>query len=482
MADGAPARAPSRRWWLRKTVVALGVVLVALPIAHVVVRALTSIDPPDVVLPSGVGAGYTRVVGGVREVFVSGGPERIGSEIARLLREPMIDVEEGLWSDFAHYVPTSPARALLLDISRVRYRHIDRGIPEPLRVELAAEASAFAPDPFASTMPTYQRMVFGHGLYDIALSFEHSPLIGCTAFGLGSGATKDGHVLLGRAFDFEAADVLDRDKVVYFVAKDGAIPFASVAWPGLVGVVTGMNREGVAVIVNGARAGEPASEGEPVVYSLREVLEQAHDTSEAVAVLQRQKIMVSHIVFVADAHGAFAVVERAPGVAPFVKSSWADSDRVAVTNHFEGPLAGDEKNQTVRRETTTLARRARIDEDLARIGPHEADVERAVAMLRDHDCSGGVACPLGDRRAIDALIATHGIVADTTDRALWVSAGPHLSGQFVKFDLRAVFAPGHDPASEPPADVLAPDPILATPAYTAGLAHAGPARVGGDAR
>ena len=27
----------------------------------------------------------------------------------------MIDVETDLWSDFAHYVPTPPARALLLD-------------------------------------------------------------------------------------------------------------------------------------------------------------------------------------------------------------------------------------------------------------------------------------------------------------------------------------------------------------------------------
>jgi isopenicillin-N N-acyltransferase-like protein len=470
---GDAARPRRRR---RTLLLALAAFLVAIPLAHVVVRRATSIDPPNVVVPPGVGAGYTRTVGGIREAFLTGGPEQIGSELARLLRDPMIEVEDNLWGDFKHYVPAAPLRALLLDVSRVRYRHIDRGIPAPMRAELAAEASAFAPDPFASTMPTYQRMVFGHGLYDIALGFEHSPLIGCTAFGLGAGATKNGHVLLGRAFDFEADDVLDREKVVYFVAKDGAIPFASVAWPGLIGVVSGMNLEGVAIIVNGGRAREPASEGEPVVYSLREVLEQAHDTGEAVALLQRQKVMVSHIVFVADPKGAFAVVERAPGVDAFVKSTWSDPDRVDVTNHFEGPLASDEKNQTVRRTTTTLARKARIDEDLARIGPHEADVTRAVAILRDHDCAGGVSCPLGDRRAIDALIATHGIVADTTDRTLWVSAGPHLSGQFVKFDLRAVFAPGHDPATEPPPDVIEADPILSTPAFAAGLEHAGTSR------
>ena len=63
-------------------------------------------------------------------------------------------------------------------------------------------------------------------------------------------------------------------------------------------------------------------------------------------------------------------------------------------------------------------------------------------MLRDHACAGGETCALGDRRSIDAFIATHGIVADATDRVLWVSAGPHLSGRFVKVDLRTSFAPG----------------------------------------
>ena len=123
---------------------------------------------------------------------------------------------------------------------------MDRSFPEERKREIAAEALGFQPDPFASHLPTYHRLVFLHSLYDIALSFEHSPLIGCSAFVLGPGATRDGHTLLGRAFDFEAGDEFDRDKAVFFVRENGAIPFASVAWPGLVGVLSGMNAEGVA--------------------------------------------------------------------------------------------------------------------------------------------------------------------------------------------------------------------------------------------
>src|SRR5262249_41510508 len=158
---------------------------------------------------------------------------------------------------------------------------------------------------------TYHRMVFLHALYDIALGFENAPLVGCTAMGLGPRAAKGGHVLVARAFDFEANEIMDADKAVYFVRGEGAIPFASVAWPGQVGVVTGMNVDGVMVFVNGARAREPTSAGIPVAFALREVLERAHDAREAVSILRAQPVMVSHLVFVADGAGHFTVVERA---------------------------------------------------------------------------------------------------------------------------------------------------------------------------
>jgi hypothetical protein len=242
-----------------------------------------------------------------------------------------------------------------------------------------------------------------------------------------------------------------------------------------------MNARGVAVVVHGGRAREPRTVGEPVAFMLREVLERATDTREAVAILKTQSVMVSHIVIVADATGRFAVVERAPGVEAFVRDTFADPDRVGVTNHFEGPLANDPKNVAVRTGTTSIARRQRLDELLAGVGPHEGDIRRAVEMLRDHRCAGGTSCEIGDRRTIDALIATHGIVADTTDRVLWVSAGPHLSGHFTRFDLRTIFADGHAPETDVTKELIPDDPILHDGRYEAAQKRTRGPRVGGDA-
>jgi hypothetical protein len=453
--------------------------------AHVVIGVGTRIAAPEVRLPpADQSRAWTRVRAGLRLAYLEGSPEAIGSAHARLLRDRMVANETVLWSDFRRFVPWWAVRTGILDFSRVRYRHIDRGIPPARTREIAAEALTFQPDPFEDQMPTYQRMLFLYGLYDIALPLEHSPLIGCTSFGIDPSKTADGHVLAGRAFDFEAGDVFDRDKAVFLVREDDAIPFASVAWPGYLGVVTGMNAEGLVAVVHGGRAGEPTSDGMPVAFSLREVLARAHDTEEGVAILSSQRIMVSHIVFLADARGEFAVVERSPGSPPHVRSS---RNTMGVTNHFEGPLASDPRNQRVLRTTSTLARRARLDEILAAIPPRSATPLTALGILRDHSCADAI-CALGDRRTIDALIATHGIVADTTDRVLWVGVGPHLSGAFVGLDLRRLFAPGYDPDADLDVDgdtsplLMPEDPILHTARYEEGRARAGGPALGGDRR
>jgi hypothetical protein len=465
----------------KKKLTAIGIGAAAPVVIHIAIGKITHFEPPAVhppVLTLTEAAGVRRAgtgwstVRGIRLAYLTGSPEEIGAQHTVLLRDRMIADESVVWDGFADIVPFAPARVLLFDVGRYRYRDVESGFPEPRRREIAAEAAAFSPDPFARHMATYPRMVFLHSLYDIALSFEHSPLLGCTAFGLGAEATADGHALFARAFDFEAADVFDEDKALFVVHESGKIPFASVAWPGFVGVVTGMNAEGVAVAVNGGRAKEPSTHGIPVAFSLRETLEQAHDTAEAVAILSRQAVMVSHLVFVGDAKGRFAVVERAPGTDPFVREG-QDPARVAVTNHFEGPLAQDPRDARVRATTTTLPRRARVDELVNAVPAHGGSVGGAVAILRNHGCAGGEVCQLGDRRSLDALIATHGVVFDLTARAAWVSEGPHLSGRFVKIDVGSLVSTHEGVIPTPDLETVPPDDVLLDERYKQGRERAG---------
>jgi hypothetical protein len=167
--------------------------------------------------------------------------------------------------------------------------------------------------------------------------------------------------------------------------------------------------------------------------------------------------MVSHIVVVVDALGHAAAVERIPDRRAHVR---ALGSRAVVTNHLEGPAAADPKNEHVRQNTSTLARRARGDELLkGASGP--VTEEDAVRFLRDRKGAGGRPLPLGDRRAIDALIATHGVVVNTRERMLWVSRSPHLLGSFVAFELNELLRRDYEPGKDPPRRrSIEADPLL----------------------
>jgi isopenicillin-N N-acyltransferase like protein len=478
--SGAPRR---RRRWL----VVLAAVALFFPAAHFGITCGTHMTPPAISAPRrevqvatddptrrSFGASWARKRGRINEVRLVGDPVESGTAHSMLLRDEQVQIETDLHQQFSHYVPWTLARWLIVDMARLRFRDLDQTMGERWRLEIAAQAASFGPDPFSSMMPTYQRFVFLHALYDIMLSFERSPLVGCTSFVIGSEIGADGHTLVGRNFDFEGPEVLDQRKAVFLVLEPGRIPYASVSWPGFVGSATGMNAEGLAIVIHGARAGEARPRGEPVAQTVRDLLGRADSTRAAVALLAGRDPMVPHMLLIADATGETAVVERVPGEPPFVR--WRQGETFALTNHLEGPDAHDARNRQVMKVTSTLARRRRLDELLAALGPG-VTVSNAIDILRDKRAAGGGELPLGHRSALDALIATHSVVMDTTARELWVSEGPHATGRYLRFRLRELLDASYVPNGPATVESLPPDDIAGDGRYeawvTAGAQHAG---------
>jgi hypothetical protein len=473
---GALARHP-------KKLAALALFLLGPTAAHGLVAVSTRIEPPAIhvaaeepsVSPTDpdlrtMGDSYARHRGQILEVRLTGTPEQIGWRHGRLLRPEMNENEGVLYGQFSHYVPIPPLRWLIMDISRVQFRAVDQGMPDARRREIAAQAQAFSPDPFDGVLPTYQRFVFLQSLYDISLSFEQSPLLGCTSFALTGDAAAGGHTVLARNFDFEAGPIFDEKKAVFLVREEGKIPYASVSWPGLIGAVSGMNAEGLSLVVHGGRARHPVPVGEPVVHTTRELLGNARTTAEALAILATKAPMVSHMLMLADATGDVAIVERAPGEPLFVRRG---KGKVPLTNHFEGPLSMDPANQQIETVTSTRPRRIRLDELLSNL-PGSASVEDIVGVLRDRKAVGGSPLALGNRRSIDALIATHSVVMDSTAKVLWVSEGPHLVGRYLRFDLARLLDPAFTPTAGDPIVALPADPILANGQYRAWIEAGSP--------
>ncbi len=464
-----PSPRVRRRWvWMRRGLLAAVVVT----LGAVLFDRATVIAPPALPAPPAeqvtyegatarVGDAYLARRGALWVMQLGGTPATLGYRHARLAGPLMAEGDARMLELFADTVPSRALRAAVSAIVRARYRRLDRSFPPDRRAEIFGESVGYA-DPFTHVFPTYQRLVYLHALYDIALAFEHSPLLACTAFVASGPATvggdASGHTIVGRNFDFDVDPWFDDDKIVEIVAGRDKIPFASVAWPGMTGVVTGMNAEGIWVSVNGGRAGELDSAGVPVVFTTRAVLEDARSIDEAIAIIEHDAPMASHILLLADGKtGESAVVERAPARALGIVR---DPSVTVLANHYRTtPLRDDPKDARIRDLTTTLARDARMRELVA--ARHGAiDPGAAAAILRDRRGAGGAPLPLGSRNALDAVVATHSVIADATAGVLWVSEGPHTFGRYVRIDLPARLREGERAAVAEAAGDVPEDPAL----------------------
>ena len=451
--------------------IALG--LASLPFAlHVSISRICAFEAPScrvfddklrIVDPSlrRIGNSYVREIEGLTLAHLEGDGEQIGWASGKLMRDSILETESRLFAQFEHYVPKAWARILLLDWAKIRYSQLDQNLDTNARKELAALGLALQPDPFQSFIPAYQRLVYLSGLYDISLSFEHAPMVGCTTFVVHGSSSDKSHSWLARNFDFEVDEIFDQKKILYLMFEAGKVPYASIAWPGLPGVVSGMNANGLALVVHGGRAGSFDVTGEPVLQTMRSVMGQAQSIRDAVEILRQKKPMISHIVVVTDPSGESVVIERVPRETPYV---YKLAEKAVVTNHFIGPAADDPRNLRVRDKTTSVYRQQRGQQLLSRIH-HPFAADDLVGLLRERRGLNDEELPLGDRRAIGALIAAHGVVFDTTARKIWVSMPPHLLGRFVEFHLDELLTGKADSETTGPSSSISPDPFFTSGQY-----------------
>jgi tetratricopeptide (TPR) repeat protein len=436
----------SRRW-LRRLALGLVGVAVVLPLAYVIFLRATRIEPPRVAdevrraaeLPvevrgarAYVGKSWMSRERGVWEEHLEGEPYALGYAQARLGARLLREQEDFMFSEMHTYVPSSIARWLIRAGVRLRYRHLGDFIPESRKLEMAGLAAGSI-DRHGDFLPAYHRIVFYHALHDITQGLEHSPLLGCSAFAAAGAATTNGHLIIGRNFDFEGPEIFDREKSVLLVKPAGKIPFASVAWVGMSGVVTGMNAAGIFVSINAARTDDKGGEGMPVEILVREILENARSLDEAIALVKKTPVMVPDFYLVGDGKsGESAVIERSPTRIEVRRSR----ELTVLTNHALSPnFERDAENDRLKRYLTSGARFRRLDE-LTHKMHGQIDPRRALDILRDKRAAGGEALGLGNRNALDAIIATHSVIADATNLILWVGEGPHLLGKYRAFDLR----------------------------------------------
>ncbi|MBI1902333.1 MAG: linear amide C-N hydrolase [Planctomycetia bacterium] len=158
---------------------------------------------------------------------------------------------------------------------------------------------------------------------------------GCSALLVEPQRSKTGKMLFGRNFDFDPFGVLHRYGLVAVVRPKDKIAFVSVGFPGLTGVVSGMNEKGLALAtldVYSSADGSPMfdNQGVPLSLTFRRILEECATVEEAQKLLESGRHTTWMNLAVCDTKRAvvFEITTRKVVMRP---SDW---NLVACTNHF----------------------------------------------------------------------------------------------------------------------------------------------------
>ena len=383
---------------------------------------------------------------GIWQMYLEGDPFLIGYTSARMTNGLMRSFEGDFIGIINQKIPSVVLRKLLREYIVIRLRHLPDFIDDENKLELLGMSRGFT-DTHPEIGPLYDRLEDYHAAHDVShFILDLLPGVswnGCTAFAAWGAHTSNGHLLAGRNFDFDGGPDFDKDKMVIFFKPEKGYGFISVSWPGMVGVVSGMNEKHIYVSINAGSSQDNRNVGTPSCFVARKVLQCAASIDEAVSIIAKEQVFVSDSFFIADGNsGTAVVVEKSPkrmGVRQ------ARGDWLVCANHYLAPaLAQDPKNISFMKNSSTVNRQKRM-EKLVSGAAGKMDIFNAAAMLRDRGSDqvnegGGV-----DPQAINSLIATHSVIGDVTEGILWVSTGPHQLGEYVPFSVKNFGAETHQP-------------------------------------
>ena len=407
---------------------------------------------------------YAQNSFGLWEAYVEGAPYARGEQLGKLAKSQVQEQEEHFIAQIRRLVPSEVLlRTLKYGVSFFN-RNMNDHVPLEYQQEISGISAAFNTDN-DWIAPAYARVMNYHAAHDIGHALQDLSIVGCTSFAAWDAASADSTLIIGRNFDFYMGDDFAKDKLVLFLRPDSGYAFASVTWAGFMGVVSGMNEHGLVVTLNAAKSSVPTGSKTPISILAREILQYARTIDEAYAIAKSRQTFVSESILIGSAaDGRAAIIEKSPDAIGLFTPS---GNTLVSSNHYQGePFVNDSINVQNIRLSDSNYRFRRMTELLEAKLP--ITPAASAAMLRDQKGLDGANLGMGNPKAINQLLAHHGVVFQPEKRLMWVSANPFQLGELVCYDLNRIFkqngAPFSNGLSTDSLNILA-DPFLESQEY-----------------
>ena len=373
---------------------------------------------------------------GLWELFVKGDAFQRGEAIGKLSSDLLHYQEKVFVDQIREIVPSDSYLKFLRFFIVLFNRNLGENVLEEYRDEIyGISLSCTHEYDFIGT--PYERQLNYHSAHDLGHAMQDYMLVGCSSFATWGTQSADSSLLIGRNFDFYVGDAFAENKQVAFYVPEQGYRFASVGWPGMIGVLSGMNETGLTVTINAAKSAVPTGSATPISILTREILQYAATIDEAFAIAQKRETFVSESILIGSAKdGKAAIIEKSPEKT--VLFTGKEANQLICTNHYQSEeFSKDERNMENIRTSDSPYRFARLTELINEDLP--IAVSKAASILRDHKGLQNTDLGLANEMAINQFIAHHSVIFQPEKRLVWVSTSPWQCGKYVAYDLNKIF-------------------------------------------
>jgi hypothetical protein len=255
-------------------------------------------------------------------------------------------------------------------------------------------------------------------------------LASCSALAAGEGHTRRGLYLAGRNLDYPLfVDELIGHQTLFRLTPDKGVPLVSLAWPGYVGVSTGMNRAGVALAQLTAMCRAATLKGVPAGLRYRQALEQGSTVEEVADLVLAAPGTIGNNLLLTGPRQALVLELSARRCA----RRQPVAGLLTVTNHFQSDDMAPVKGRFRRRPPFTVLTPYHFSEAYSEARNKRLQELAANRTLEPADLQ----TILGDPEIANPG-TVNSVVFAPAELTLWVAAKgppPVSQGEFVKFCL-----------------------------------------------
>jgi len=318
---------------LRRVFQASAAALLTLVLARALMGGPSETGPGPAFVPGRCSGGQLSIEQGVPVLQVAGSPDEIGWAYATLLREQVHYLR-------VHYLERILGDGRVKRLALGMARPMERHIPERYLREMAALAVAS-----------------GESRGDVLLTATFLDLyrtLGCSTLVATPPATS-GAALLARNLDFPTFGVAQRYSMLSVYHPGEERTFLSVTWPGLPGVISGMNEAGLVLVMQEVSDPDRGLDGIPYQLLYRRVLEECDTVDEAEALIRRAPRTTANNVVLLDGGSDAGVLEVTRSL---VVRRGLSGGVLCATNHFRargvGPVGPHRRYDILAREAARL--------------------------------------------------------------------------------------------------------------------------------